>query len=57
MQIINNEVVKVENASEENMLDKTITAEEEDAFQCKNWFKKLSDSGWFENYHRHSETI
>ena len=41
-------VVKVENASEENMLDKTITAEEEDAFQCKNWFKKLSDSGWFE---------
>ena len=41
-------VVKVENASGENIFDKIITMEEEKTFQCENWFKKLSDSGWFE---------
>ena len=30
------------------MLDKTITAEDEESFQGEKWFEKLSDSGWFE---------
>ena len=41
-------VVRVENTSGESMLEKIITAEDEDTFQCENWFKEYSDSGWFE---------
>ena len=41
-------VVRVENASGENIFDKTITAEDEESFQGEKWFEKLSDSGWFE---------
>ena len=41
-------VVRVENASGENMLNKTITTEDEESFQGEKWFEKLSDSGWFE---------
>ena len=42
-------IVKVENSSGENVFDKTITKEqEEEIFQCEEWFNKLLDSGWFE---------
>ena len=41
-------VVGVENASGENMFNKTITSEDEEFFQGEKWFEKLSDNGWFE---------